>query len=238
MDLGIETRVAIVTAATRGLGKAAAEALAAEGVRLVINGRDVERLKGLCERLDAEAIPVAGDLSDPELARRLVDIAHNEFGQVDIVVANNGGPPPGDALSVSEAAMWRALDANLVAMTRLVRTALPSMREAGWGRICVIASGSAKQPMDGLALSNLARPGLWGWLKTASQELAGEGVTLNLVCPGLHATERAKELGRANRDYIGNPDDFGRIVAFMCSAHTSFMTGTAVVLDGGKVQGL
>jgi 3-oxoacyl-[acyl-carrier protein] reductase len=103
--------------------------------------------------------------------------------------------------------------------------------------MCLIASGSARQPMDDLALSNAARPALWGWAKTAANELTASGVTLNLVCPGAHATDRIKELGRL-RDNIGDPDDFGKVVAFLCSEYTSYLTGTAVVVDGGRVQGL
>jgi 3-oxoacyl-[acyl-carrier protein] reductase len=237
MDLGITDRVAVVTAASRGLGRAAAVALADEGVRLVVNARSADQLEKLAAEVDVEVEVVPGDATDETLADELVERALDRFGRLDIVVANNAGPKPGGAFDVTDDELRGALAANMFSAVRLVRAARPSLIAQGWGRVCLIASGSARQPMENLALSNAARPALWGWAKTAATELTASGVTLNLVCPGAHATDRIVELGR-QREYIGSPDDFGKIVAFLCSAHTSYLTGTAVVVDGGRIQGL
>jgi len=155
-----------------------------------------------------------------------------------VLVANNAGPPKGRATEVSDEQLLAALHANLLVSVRLARAALEPMRQQRWGRVCMIASASVKQPMADLALSNTARPGLWGWAKTAAGEVAGDGVTINVVCPGLHATDRAVEVGAPAGRRAGDPGDFGRIVAFLCSAHTSFVTGTTLVVDGGRVRGL
>lgn len=238
MDLGLKGRVAIVTAASRGLGCASAVALAEEGVRTIICARSSQEIEAVSSDLSSESVPVPGDLADPELPDRLVETALERFGRLDILVANNGGPPKGRAIEVSEGQLLSALESNLLVSVRLAQAALKPMRAQAWGRICMVASGSVKQPMPDLALSNAARPGLWGWAKTAASEVAHEGVTINLVCPGLHATGRAREVGRMDGRRMGNPEDFGKVVAFLCSAHTGFITGTTVVVDGGQVQGL
>ncbi|MGG7103654.1 SDR family oxidoreductase [Rhodococcus sp. 24CO] len=238
MDLGISDRVALVTAASRGLGRAAAMALAAEGVRLVVNARSADQLTQLRDEVDVEVEIVVGDMNDEHLPELLVNRALERFGRLDIVVSNNAGPAPGGAFDVTDQQILDSLTANTLSAIRLVRAARPVMVRQQWGRVCLIASGSARQPMDNLALSNVSRPALWGWAKTAANELTASGVTLNLVCPGAHSTERLIELGGQDRSYVGHPDDFGRIVAFLCSAYTSYLTGTAVIVDGGRVQGL
>jgi 3-oxoacyl-[acyl-carrier protein] reductase len=238
MDLGLEGRVAVVTAASRGLGRASAVALGEEGVRTVLCARSQQDLEAVSSSLGSESVVVPGDLAHPGLPDRLVETALERFGRLDILVANNGGPPKGRAIEVSDEQLLAALEGNLLVSVRLARAALKPMRAQAWGRICMIASGSVKQPMPNLALSNTARPGLWGWAKTAAAEVAHEGVTINLVCPGLHATDRAKEVGRAGAPRMGDPGDLGKIVAFLCSARTGFITGTTVVVDGGQVRGL
>lgn len=235
MDLGLTDRVAVVTASTRGLGRASAEALAAEGARLVVNGRDTEQL----ERFVAAhpgSVAVAGDLSDPDLPRRLVETALDRWGRVDVVVGNNGGPPAATALDVTDEQVLAAVDANLLSSVRLARAAVPHMREARWGRICLITSSSVRQPIHDLALSNVARTGLWAWAKTAAHDLAADGITVNLACPGLHATDRLA--GRTITGPVGDPADFGRVVAFLCSEPAAFVNGIAMGVDGGSVAGL
>jgi 3-oxoacyl-[acyl-carrier protein] reductase len=235
VDLGLIDRVAVVTASTRGLGRASAEALASEGARVVVNGRDEE----LLERFVAAhpgSVAVPGDLTDPDLPQRLVDTAMERWGRVDVVVGNNGGPPAAGALDVTDEQVLAAVESNLLTSVRLARAAIPHMREAHWGRVCLITSSSVRQPIRDLALSNLARTGLWGWAKTAAQDVAADGVTVNLVCPGLHATDRLA--GRTVTGPVGDPADFGRVVAFLCSEPAAFVNGIAMGVDGGSVVGL
>jgi 3-oxoacyl-[acyl-carrier protein] reductase len=241
MDLGIAGKVALVTAGSRGLGRATALALAGEGVRVMLSGRDASMLAATRSQVEAVGVEVdvrAGDVTDPGEPARLVAATVERFGGLDIVVANAGGPPPGRALDLSDDALDAALNANLMTSVRLVREALPHMRATGWGRICCITSYTVKQPAPALALSNTARTGLWAWIKTAAQDLAAEssGITLNMICPGPHATDRMKELGGAG--VMGDPADFGSVVAFVCSAHAGFINGSAVVVDGGSTLAL
>ena len=241
MDLGIEGRVALVVAGSRGLGRATAEALAAEGVRVMISSRRAESLAEAEASLRAAGADVAthaADIADPGVPAELVEATVRAFGTVDIVIANAGGPPAAHALEVDDPMIDRALEANLKSAVRLVREAVPVMRGNRWGRICCITSYSVVQPIPGLALSNLARAGLWAWAKTAAQDLAGEGsgITLNLLCPGPHATDRMRELGGSG--VMGDPADFGRIAAFLCSRQAGFVNGAALVVDGGATLAL
>ena len=241
MDLGIEGRSALVVAGSKGLGRATAVALAGEGVRVMVSSRNRDALVEMQSSLRAEGAEVEiceADITDPEAPARLVAATVEAFGAVDIVIANAGGPPPGRALEVDDAMLTAALNANLLSSVRLTRAAVPIMRHAGWGRICCITSYSVVQPVPGLALSNTARAGLWAWVKTAAQDLAGEqsGITVNLLCPGPHATDRMKELGGAG--VMGDPKDFGRIAAFLCSEPAGFVNGAALVVDGGATLAL
>jgi 3-oxoacyl-[acyl-carrier protein] reductase len=235
VDLGLRDRVAVVTAASKGLGRASAEALAAEGAKVVLNARNAAALEEVAAGIE-HAVVVAGDVTDPALPALLVEAAVEEWGRIDVVVGNAGGPPPGRALDVTDEQLLAAVNANMLASIRLARAAVPRMREQQWGRVCFIASSSVRQPISGLALSNAARTGLWAWAKTAAQDLAGEGVTVNLACPGLHATDRVRELGTTGR--MGDPADFGKVVAFLCSEPAGFVNGIAMGVDGGVVAGL
>jgi 3-oxoacyl-[acyl-carrier protein] reductase len=242
MDLGIAGKVALVTASSKGLGYASARALIEDGARVVICGRGEEALGDAAAELGqlGDVHAVAADVTDADSAARLVRETVDRFGALDILVANNGGPPPGRALDIDDAGLDAALEANLKSSIRLVRHAVPHMRTAGWGRICLITSVSVKQPIPNLALSNTARTALWAWAKTAAADLFREGITLNLACPGSHATDRMKQLAGSDvaAGSMGNPADFGRVVAFLCSAHAAFISGTAVNVDGGAVLGL
>jgi 3-oxoacyl-[acyl-carrier protein] reductase len=241
MDLDIDGKVALVTASSRGLGRASAQALAAEGARLVLCARNEGPLRDTERELTeqgAEVLAMAADIADPATPERLVAAATKQFGRLDIVVANAGGPPPGRSLDVDDDALRAALEANLMSTVRLVRAALPHLRAGGWGRLCCISSYSVVQPIPALALSNTARTGLRAWAKTAAADLAaeGSGITLNLVCPGPHATDRMRELGGTGP--MGDPADFGRVVAFVCSAHAGFVNGATIVVDGGATLAL
>jgi 3-oxoacyl-[acyl-carrier protein] reductase len=236
MDLGIGGRVALVTASSRGLGRAAALSLSREGAAVVLCARGAEALESAAASMPGEALALAADVTRPEAPERLVGATLERFGRLDIVVANAGGPPRARALEADDAALGAALNANLLTSVRLVRAAAPAMRDRQWGRIVLLTSYVVKQPDPGLSLSNTARTGLWAWAKTAAQDLAPDGITLNLACPGPHATQRAIELGLAGP--MGDPGDFGDVVAFLCSRQASFLTATAVLVDGGAVRGL
>ena len=240
MDLGIAGKVALVTASSKGLGRAAAEALAAEGARVVICARGVDALEATekaIRDLGADVLAVPADVTEAAAPRSLVARTVEHFGSIDILVPNAGGPPAGRALEIDDDAVLSGVNANLLTSVRLIREALPHMRDAGWGRICCIASSSVKQPIPTLAVSNTARTGLWAWSKTAAAELFPHGITLNLACPGLHNTDRIKQLGGATGP-IGDPADFGRVVAFLCSQPAGFISGTAVLVDGASTLGL
>ncbi len=174
MDLGLEGRVAVVAASSKGLGRASAEALAGEGARLVISARHKEALENTEASLrsrGAEVVSLCADVTDEATPERLVSLALEQYGRLDVVVANAGGPPPARALDVDDEAILAAVQANLLTSVRLVRACLPHMREAAWGRICCIASSTITEANPTLALSNTARTGLWAWAKTAAADL-------------------------------------------------------------------
>jgi 3-oxoacyl-[acyl-carrier protein] reductase len=239
MELGLAGKAALVTASSRGLGRGAAYALAREGAHVLICGRDETRLRDAIEgappgggRIEG----VAADVTEPGAPARLVDETVSRFGAIDVLVANAGGPPKARALEVEDADLTAALNANLQTSIRLALAAVPHMRATGWGRICFITSNAVKQPIPDLAYSNVARTGLWAWAKTAAADLIDAGITVNLVCPGLHATDRVKQLGHEGR--LGDPDDFGRVVAFLCSVPAGFVSGAALQVDGAATLGL
>ncbi len=240
MDLGIAGRTALVTASSKGLGRGTALALADEGAKVGICARGEQALRET-ERLikdgGGEVLAMVADVTDPAEPERLVGEVAERFGGLDILVANAGGPPRGRALEVSDEQLMGAVNANLTTSVRLVRHAVPWMRRGGWGRICLITSYSIKDPIPGLTLSNLARTGLWAWARTAAADLFPDGITLNSACPGAHATERgmavAEQGGR-----VGDPGDFGRVVAFLCSQPAGYVSGAALSVDGAAAGGL
>jgi 3-oxoacyl-[acyl-carrier protein] reductase len=236
VDLGLDGKVALVTAASRGLGRASAQALVDEGAKVAINSRDPERVRSTAAELGDDVLALPADVTDPETPGRLVEATVERFGALHVLVANAGGPPKGRAVDLDDATLLDAIHANLLASIRLVRAALPHMRAVGWGRICLITSNAVKQPIPDLATSNTARAGLWGWAKTASHELIDEGITINLAAPGLHRTQRVTEAGLSGR--MGDPADFGRVVAFLCSQPANFISGVALQVDGAGTLGL
>ena len=236
MDLGLDGKVALVAASSKGLGFAAASALAAEGCRVAINGHDESRLAAAAASIGSETLPLLGDITDERMPARLVGQTVERFGGLDILVANAPGPPQARALEVADDVLRAAVEANLLTSVRLVREAVPHMRRSAWGRIVLCTSWGIKQPIPGLAASNTARTGLWAWAKTAAADLIDDGITLNVLAPGLHETDRARALGATGR--MGDPGDFGAIAAFLCSDRTGFLSGTAIQVDGAATLGL
>jgi len=253
VELGLEGRRAAVAASTSGLGLAAARALAAEGVRVAICGRDEERLAAAAASFPAadgdrgEVVAVRADVGTGEGATAFVARAVEALGGLDILVVNGGGPPAGTFESTPLEAYPGALAANLLSVVAMCRAAVPAMRSQGWGRVVAITSIGVRQPIAELILSNTARAGATGFLKTLALEVAADGVTVNSVLPGYHATERLTSLygddlgGLAETvpaGVIGDPVDFGAVVAFLCSERARYVTGTALAVDGGAVRGL
>lgn len=241
MDLGISGRTAAVAASSKGLGFASAKALAEEGVRVAICGRDRERIEAAAREIDA--IPLVADLSTTGGATGFMKAATEALGQIDILVANNGGPPPGSALGSDLDAYRQAIELNLLSTIALCQAAVPGMCSRRWGRVVAITSIGAVSPIPVLAASSTARTGLSGYLKALASEVAKDGVTVNSAQPGMHATDRVKALGATSTKGIptgelGRPEDFGRAVAFLCSDAARFITGTRLLIDGGAFSGL
>jgi 3-oxoacyl-[acyl-carrier protein] reductase len=241
-----------VTGASAGLGWSTAAALAAEGAEVTIAARSPERLAAAADRIRA-ASPAAvvhtvvADVADPAAVAAMVGTAEALMGGVDILIANAGGPPPGTFASTPLEEYEPALRLNLLSTVAMCQAVVPQMRARRWGRIVAITSVSVREPIATLILSNTARAGLTGFLKTLAREVAADGVTVNSLQPGLHATDRLRalhgdDLGAAARQVpagvLGDPDDFGRIAAFMCSDSARFVTGAAIPVDGGASHGL
>lgn len=240
MDLGINGRRAAVAAASAGLGFASARALVGEGVQVAICGRDRGRIDAAAERLGANAVPLVADVSTPAGAAAFVDAARDALGGVDILVTNAGGPPGGNFEQTPVDAYPAALDLNLMSVVAMCKSAVPAMQEQRWGRIVAITSLSVRQPMAQLILSNTARAGATAFLKTLAREVAGDGITVNSAQPGLHLTDRLREIyrdGLPDRP-MGDPTDFGQVVAFLCSEQARFTTGVQLHVDGGDYAGL
>ncbi|HUY86761.1 MAG TPA: SDR family oxidoreductase, partial [Acidimicrobiales bacterium] len=239
MDLGIDGKVAVVAASSRGLGRACAVSLAREGAKVVLSGRDEASLGETAALIASDGGQVTSlvcDVTLPESPAELIAHACSVFGTVDIVIANAGGPPQGKALDVTDEALFEAVNGNFAASVRLITQALPYMTKNGWGRAVCITSSSIFQAIASIPMSNSARIALWAWVKVAAREVAGSGITLNLACPGTHGTERMAKLvsvGSPGDFPMGDPAKFGEVVAFLCSDQASYVNGAALVIDGG-----
>ncbi len=247
MELGLTGKRAAVAAASKGLGFGAASALAAEGVTVAMCGRDEGRIQEAAARIGHNAIPLVADVSRPDGAARFVAAAIEALGGVDILVTNAGGPPAGNFASTESDAYPDALDLNLMSVVAMCKAAVPPMQERGWGRVVAITSISVRQPIPHLILSNTARAGATAFLKTLATEVAPDGVTVNSVQPGLHATERLVQLYGGDMEAaaktvparkLGDAGHFGALVAFLCSEAAGFITGAAIPVDGGAAGGL
>src|SRR5262245_20408031 len=242
MDLGISGRRAAVAAASRGLGFATAAALAGEGVHVAICGRDGRTIAEAARTIGLDTVGLVADVSTANGSRGFVESARDALGGLDILVTNAGGPPPGTFSSTGVDRYLAALELNCLSVIAMCDAAVPAMREQQWGRVVAITSIAVRQPIPELILSNTARAGATGFLKTLARESAGDGVTVNSLQPGLHDTERVRQLGTDTRGIpagsMGRPEDFGAIAAFVCSQHAQFLTGTAIHIDGGAYAGL
>ena len=240
MDLGIAGKRAAVAAASSGLGLESARALAAEGVVVAMCGRDAERIEAAAADVGHGAIPLVADVSTADGATGFIEAATAALGGIDILVTNAGGPPAGNFESTPLDSYQGALDLNLLSVVAMCSAAVPAMREQRWGRVVAITSVSVRQPIANLILSNTARAGATGFLKTLAREVFADGVTVNSAQPGLHATERLKSLygDDAPLGTVGDPADFGQIVAFLCSQQARFATGVGFHVDGATYAGL
>jgi 3-oxoacyl-[acyl-carrier protein] reductase len=241
MDLGIAGRRAAVGAATAGLGYASAEALVAEGVRVAICGRDLERTKRAAESLGGDTIGLAHDVSEPEGASAFIADAKQHLGGIDILIANGGGPPPGPAVDADLDALRAAVDRCFLSMVAMCQGVLPAMQEQGFGRIVAITSGGVREPLGNMVYSNTARAGLTGYLKPLSREVIASGVTVNSLLPMSIETERLRSLMGDHMEAMlsalpagrgGSAAHFGRVAAFLCSEWADYVSGVALQVDG------
>lgn len=262
MNLGIEGRGAVVLASSAGIGRGIATALAEAGVQVALSGRDRARLQAtvdsLQERFGNSVYGEELDVTNGDALTAHLQGARERFGAVDILVTNAGGPPGGAAADLTVDAMDRAYELTLKSAVRAISTVLPWMRGRQWGRIVAVTSSSVREPIPNLVLSNIMRPGLTGYLKTLAGEVAKDGVLVNSVCTGAFETDRMRSLCAARAEAsgkpleevmaavgeglpigrVGQPEEFGALVAFLASEQAAFLTGTAIPLDGGASHGL
>lgn len=262
MNLGLAGKVALVAASSRGLGRAVAMELAGEGARVAMCARGEEALRAAADDIQratgADVLAVPADLGLPADVARVAAAARARFGGIDILVTNTGGPPAGPFESHAPEAWETAVRQNLGSVLELTRTVLPEMKGRGWGRIVNVTSIAVKQPVDNLILSNAVRAAVTGFARTLANEVAVHGVTVNNVMPGYTRTDRVTELAARNAAQrgtspaaeierwereipmrrLGEPAEFAALVAFLCSARASYITGTSIPVDGGWIRSL
>ncbi|GAC1514184.1 MAG: SDR family oxidoreductase [Gemmatimonadaceae bacterium] len=262
MDLGLRGKTALVAASSRGLGRAVAEELAAEGANVALCARGGEALRATADAIRRETgvrvVEVIADVADPAGIERLMDDTTRELGNVEILVTNAGGPPAGTFESHNAAAWQAALRLNLESVLNLTRAVLPGMKARGWGRIINITSIAVKQPVDNLILSNSVRAAVTGFSRTLANEVANHGITVNNVMPGYTRTQRINDLAErtalqrgttseAERSRweeqipmrrLGDPREFAAMVAFLASERASYTTGASIPVDGGWIRSL
>ncbi len=252
MDLGIKDKVGLVLASSQGLGKSVAHGLAREGAKVIICGRNETTLSAAAaeigEETGAEVHPIQCDLSVAEERENLVDSALEKWGRIDILVTNTGGPPPGQ-FEEFDLDDWEAVFNQLfLSAADVIRRVLPGMKENGGGRILTITSVAVKQPVDNLMTSNAIRAGILGFMKSLSNEVAADGITVNNIMPGFTLTERLKQLVEKNPDFgkveeaipmgrFGTPEEFAAAAVFLVSEPASYITGVSLPVDGGWIKG-
>jgi 3-oxoacyl-[acyl-carrier protein] reductase len=248
MDLGLGGRTALVMGASRGIGRAIGAALAREGCRVAIASRSREKIDEAAAAIDPPASPFVADASELERLARLPGEVEATLGPIDVLVANTGGPPFGGALDHDLEAWEQAYRSLVLAPKVLADAVVPGMRERGWGRIVNVGSSSTREPIPGLNLSNAHRMAAIGFLKTLATEVAPDGITVNTVATGRFATERladasgsldgAEEAARSQvpAGRLGLPEEYGDLVAFLCSERAAYVTGTVIPIDGGLLR--
>lgn len=262
MDLGLQGKVALVTAASKGLGRGIAMELAREGAHLCICAREEGAIAATAaeirQQTGARVLARTADVANPADIAALVAAARAEFGGIDILVSNSGGPPPGQFKELNDDQWLAAVNLLLMSAVRLTRAVLPDMEQKGWGRILYVTSGSVKQPIKNLILSNSIRAAVTGMAKTLAGEVARQGITVNCLAPGRIDTDRVRQLDEVNARRAGKTveeiragfaqtipagrygtvEEFGRAAAFLCSTAASYVTGTTFLVDGGNVNTL
>mgnify|MGYP003342669300 FL=1 len=247
MDLGLAGRTAAVAGGSAGLGFATAQALANEGVRVVLCGRDATRATKAATVIGKSSVGVSCDVSSVAGGESFVAQASKILGHIDILILNSGGPPAGTFASTDVESYGKAFENGLMSMIAMTKLVVPEMQSRKWGRLVAVTSIAVRQPIANLILSNTARAGLTGFLKTVAREVAADGITVNTVQPGTHDTDRIRQLYGSTPDaksldipagFVGDPKDFGSVVAFLCSESARFITGVNLQVDGGAYTGL
>jgi 3-oxoacyl-[acyl-carrier protein] reductase len=242
MDLGLKDRVALVSAGSKGLGKAVALGLAREGAKIALCARGQEALADTASLLPTESLAMTVDVTIESEVNAFVQAAHQRFGRVDICVANAGGPPA-KRFENTSAEDWRAaVDLNFLSTVYFARAVLPLMQARRWGRFLAITSIAVKQPIEGLILSNAVRSAVTGLVKSLANEYGSANVLVNSICPGYTATDRLKKLGVHPESQIplgrvAEPEEFADVVVFLASERASYITGSTILVDGGFVRG-
>lgn len=262
MDLGLRDKIALVAASSRGLGRACAHSLSAEGAKVVICARDGKDLRSAADEIagdtNNQVLAIVADLTSARDCRQVVQDTVEYFGGLHVLVTNNAGPPAGYFFDFDDNEWYRAIDLTLMSAIRLIRAAVPYMREGGWGRIINIASVSVKEPLDDLILSSSLLAGVVGMARTLASQLAADGITVNNVMPGYILTERVREIAQTRAKAqgkspdevlngfaelvpmgrIGKPEELAAMVTFLASEQAAYVSGTSILVDGGRCKGL
>lgn len=262
MDLHLKDKIALVTGASRGLGAAVAETLSAEGVRVMLNSRNADKLQAAAARIQSQTgnsvASFAGDITQADSPQKLVEATIGQFGGLDILITNAGGPPPGRFESFEDEAWYKAIESSLLSHVRLIRAALPYLKNSASASVLTITSYSVKQPIPNLVLSNSIRAATVGLTKSLALELGEAGIRFNSILPGWTTTERVEELMKSRSllnstsieeemqkqasesplKRLATPQEFANAAVFLVSPAASYITGTMLSVDGGMVKGL
>ena len=262
MDLGLQDKVALVAASSRGLGRACAHTLSVEGAKVAICARTNKSLRAAADEIASETgnqvLAIVADLTSARDCKRVVQETVEFFGGLHVLVTNNGGPPTGYFFDFDDNDWYRAIELTLLSAIRLIRAAVPHMREEDWGRIINITSVSVKEPLDNLVFSNSLRPGVVGMARTLANQLAADGITINNVLPGYILTDRVIELAEKQAKArgktpdeilagfaapvpvgrVGKPEELAAVVAFLASQQAAYVNGASILVDGGRYKGL